>query len=514
MKPIAYVYNIIITKLQIYFFQGVSVYEIYSAFSQFGLVEDFRELSGGRYVVTMCISIHLDVDRLFQGVAYEYHLEYDWTTDHTHPSDQRMLALEPKPQQSSDRSLEVLNDDCLREIFERPEIDLMDLAALGNVCERFNAIAVRVLPKKLPVDTGFFNNVDLWRVEECFRTFGDQIGSIDLSAIRSDDADIVLQLVVKYCKRITNLGCVVHYPSTLSVLRPLMKQLEQFKLVNADNALPRLFDPDVQYPLKKLHCISWNTIIMPEQQFPQLTELYLKSWEHDRDLPEFFLLNPQLEVLTLQYFFYTHIRNDHWFQNLLNLRELNVHSDMLNLNNGLALSIIHLVNLEKLGIRISPVTRRSIDRITSFVFDHKYYAVSLTLGGWMNSWTNAICSVPNITDVKFVGNLPVSDTGLLRLTTHLKFIDVKWSDCFPKDIICDALKSSHRLKKANFKCYIKFCDFFETVDETSMNAIDDIRRKKKIQLLIKLKLLMDGNILDCEVSDLSRTSSFFFRIFR
>lgn len=94
----------------------------------------------------------VELEHQCEIISRRFGFEIEWSKsrkiDAEGASHTKLLA--PTGQESSNNTLDSLNDDCLRAIFNSPEIDTIDLMALANICERFEAIAIEVFHTKKP----------------------------------------------------------------------------------------------------------------------------------------------------------------------------------------------------------------------------------------------------------------------------------------------------------------------------------------------------------------------------
>lgn len=114
---------------------------------------------------------------------------------------QSKRSLESPPnQQSPQHILNALSDDSLRAIFKSAALDLWDLVAIGSVSQRFNAIARDAFASKFDANSGkVFDSIELWRVEECLKTFGALMTTANVLEIDDQANEIVLRLLLEHC---------------------------------------------------------------------------------------------------------------------------------------------------------------------------------------------------------------------------------------------------------------------------------------------------------------------------
>lgn len=116
-----------------------------------------------------------------------------------------LLWLGPDPE-SPGNILNVLNDDCLRTIFESTQLNLMDLGSIASVCKRFKRVARQVIDtimQKKDHEPYKLNacGVILCRVESFIEHVGSFYPKIQLSSRR----DLLCAFYRKYCKKVNEL---------------------------------------------------------------------------------------------------------------------------------------------------------------------------------------------------------------------------------------------------------------------------------------------------------------------
>lgn len=165
--------------------------------------------------------------------------------------------------------LDALNDDCLRTIFESPTLQLADLTAIANTCRRFRAIALRVFPSKYAAASEHtFARMPLWQLDDCLRTFGPLITSLDVLGVQHSFTDVVTRVALEHCKNLTTLKCGLNYADTMDAMRAIMPQLHELHITRRNVNVLDLFAADVEYPLRRLTVDS--TDLLPEFVFARL----------------------------------------------------------------------------------------------------------------------------------------------------------------------------------------------------------------------------------------------------
>lgn len=434
--------------------------------------------------------------------AHEFQLiriECKWSIEHEHRSNVHPVDELLPP----DHNINVLNDDCLQEIWNMPEIGLYELLQLSNICERFEVIARKSFCKKYAIDKELFVDMDLWQVHEILYIFGDLITSVDLS--NNENGHIVLSLVEKYCENITSLICEYNGAATLPALRSLVPKLHQLTIQNFSDNLSILFDDrNVVYPLKKLHCIGFLNLTLPSMKLPQLTDVCLNGYSGTHRLlcSDFFPLNGQIEILEMRYpTFNLQITPHAIFKQLPNLKELSViESVFMSIADFSCLT--QLQHLKKLRLDVDFTTDESK---TSFILeslrDANVHLESLSLKNvlfeWPNRLTYEICQMKTITSLKINYIDSITDDVLIQFVKQLDKLEcIDIADISSMEKVYNVLKVPGHLKEAHFAIESEHDDASEILDEKSMAAIDAIIEANKINLRVHVPL-------SCEVSDLN-----------
>lgn len=159
----------------------------------------------------------------------------------------------PPSRQSQHHFQNILCDHLLIPILEQQS--LLDLFAIANVCTGFNALADNVFKRKtngiLSMRDVYPNGRGIWVIDEFLQRFGKLITEVHSNRLLM--SSLPIQLTFKYCPNIIRISC------------------------------------------------TQQTIVLPNQHYPQLKELVLDKCKL-RHLPSteaFFMANSQLEVLSL-----------------------------------------------------------------------------------------------------------------------------------------------------------------------------------------------------------------------
>lgn len=195
--------------------------------------------------------------------------------------------VEPSHPPCSPSIMDALNDDCLRAILESPAVQLADLTAIANTCRRFQAIARRVFPSKYAAVTEHtFVRMPLWQLDDCLRTFGPLITSLDVLHVQHSYTDVVTRVALEHCKNLTTLKCGLNHADTMDAMRAIMPQLHELHVTRRNVNVLDLFDADIEYPLRSLTVDS--TDLLTEFVFARMrvTDLVNGVFCDDPDLAD------------------------------------------------------------------------------------------------------------------------------------------------------------------------------------------------------------------------------------
>lgn len=208
--------------------------------------------------------------------------------------------LQPPAQDSPQNILNVLCDDCLREIFKKLHFSTLDTVA--NVCIRFNLVAKEAFLSKYQSKTinilelDWNRNPTMSQIEYFLKKFGSSISSI--STIKevfthphyrlNVDANIILKMIGTHCKNLKKLefsGLNVN-DRAFYENRELFERLKILKI--RDTTSPSIFD--ILSMCSQLECLYIDTyfydmvykdfkekITMPKIAMPKLVEANISS---------------------------------------------------------------------------------------------------------------------------------------------------------------------------------------------------------------------------------------------
>lgn len=208
--------------------------------------------------------------------------------------------LQPPAQDSPQNILNVLCDDCLREIFKKLHFSTLDTVA--NVCIRFNRVAKEAFLSKYRTKTinilelDWNRNPTMSQIEYFLKQFGSSISSI--STIKeiftyphyrlNVDTNILLKMIGTHCKNLKKLelsGLNVN-DRAFYENRELFERLKILKI--RDTTSPSIFD--IVSMCSQLECLSIDTyfydmvyknlkekITIPKIAMPKLVEADISS---------------------------------------------------------------------------------------------------------------------------------------------------------------------------------------------------------------------------------------------
>lgn len=208
--------------------------------------------------------------------------------------------------QSPQNILHALNDDCLRAIFERSELDIDDLCAIANSCQRFHTVAADIFQHKYRgqhkafIDTMLYRAAPLWQWDEYFHAFGGSLESIDIKNQCRNGA-ILLHFIAKNCPNIKQITCQLIDRKSAVELRGLFARLQTLQVTLREKVtFDDIITAHVEYSLERLTIMTSYLDLTPIK-LPQLTELELEYKElYSQDgVSGFFRLNDHLTKLHL-----------------------------------------------------------------------------------------------------------------------------------------------------------------------------------------------------------------------
>lgn len=190
-------------------------------------------------------------------------------------------SSDPPNQRVPPNIADVLNDDCLMEIFQR--LHMRDLYTIAWTCKRLRALAVRVFQGRYRQRR--FGSSDLKRdgisrprtwlsqYVHCVRIFR----PTSVGLCYQYDKNIMLRALAEYCPDLEeiDIGEADIEPPTMAALRPVLPRLRQL-VIGATDAYDNC--GDVDWRLEKLNIEIHDNLALPSIKTPRLTELRLTNY--------------------------------------------------------------------------------------------------------------------------------------------------------------------------------------------------------------------------------------------
>lgn len=367
------------------------------------------------------------------------------------------ILLQPPGEQSPKNILNILNDDCLYEIFKK--IPSSNYGSIANVCVRFNRILSEMLSRKYKNSAFnissivYFELFTLSQAEDYLRNFGSLIyhAKIDGWVYKPPfiiKIDLICRMISDHCENLRSfkiadfemLNCMANE------LIPLFMRIEELVIIKTSCAKgPTLnFLPAINCP--KLIAFAWNI-----RKFGQLDDI---PFVH-----KFISYNTQLESLVYGYQTKSHCLLNVDFSNLKHLKMLSLFnyeseifekSAFFEITHSMkALSLTH-APIECLELYDTLIDDDAIEYISKiktikkFVFDSVNYSKH--------------CSPSR----------HIIESYIIRLESafsHLEFLQFRSS--FHFDIVCTDI---NRLEK-QLQIYLKVIDLNKRQLECTANTI-------------------------------------------
>lgn len=212
--------------------------------------------------------------------------------------------------------LDALNDDCLREIFEKSVLDTNDLCALARNCNQFDSVTGISFRRRYRGEWPLrANEWPFQRCEVLFRQFGHCITSLKLfePEVSGGYEEIVLGMIGYHCRTIESLHC--------HQLKPIHQAIEHYKRCRCHGAT------DGQAPFGQLKRLVYDGKLRPGKSIPNMQLPSLENFQlryvDSLDTVGFFATNRRLKHLTLSS---TSVRVhlDEMMAHLIELEELTI----------------------------------------------------------------------------------------------------------------------------------------------------------------------------------------------
>lgn len=195
------------------------------------------------------------------------------------------------------KSFESLDNDCVREILARDDIDIAGLVEIASTCTRFQELAQQIFPFKF-AQINHWENMENWpleKVERYLRYFGENCYTFDVSFTANPDT--VLRLLKLHCKNLVHLRCTGYDHIGFIELKQLFSKLVQYE--QSFGLFVALCVFGKNSPLEKL-ALNNCTVYFPEQRMPNLRHIKLNSVSLNKEnCNKFLQLNPQIRRLEL-----------------------------------------------------------------------------------------------------------------------------------------------------------------------------------------------------------------------
>lgn len=196
--------------------------------------------------------------------------------------------------------LKTLDDDCLYETMKRACLDINDLVQIALTCTRFEYTAKQVFRTKFQ-NVSQLEKMQFWTLEQ-LETFLILFGEfcrtfvVDWQQMKCiTNADAVLQLLAKYCKKLERLK--LYREESTAYLQHLANTglrdaVESVKLLDLVDFSRVKFDSQLQLKVLRLNRCRTE---LPEQHFTQLMVVVLIQVQiRQQNVEQFFKLNPQI----------------------------------------------------------------------------------------------------------------------------------------------------------------------------------------------------------------------------
>lgn len=354
--------------------------------------------------------------------------------------------------------LNVLNDECLEQIFSENYLNQSDLCAVAAVCQRFYNVAMQVFVVEKSAPEYLANSEELltplWQIDEHFRVFGNLMEWIDTKNFTHQS--ICLGLITKYCTRLEKLDCAIFEENTFIEMQPLIRRLHELQL--------KLYTKD--------------RLVLPSIACSNLTYLHLQLFHSSNlaDIQEFFIANSQLKRLALWKCHFNFDIGD-LLRFLPDLRELTLRTCEFDMD----LAIFgQLTLLESLDLFVEPERMR---KIIEKAIDENLAIHSLTLGFVGRNDQQLVDLVGQLTYLRTLKIGGIDDTILMQMVTkctNLTRIIVHAPAVTFGGIRKMLNIALHRLEKAAFVIH-------QDVDECDeVNAIGEMIRGRSIEFDVML----------------------------
>lgn len=340
----------------------------------------------------------------------------------------------PPHQQSPNHILSVLNDDCLRAIFERSEIsDIDDQCAIASSCRRFQHIAADVFQRRYRNEHKSFikrfirRSVPLWRWEQYFSSFGQTIETVDLTN-QSQGTTIILHFVANHCPNIKQIICQLTDKRCAMRLRGLFARLQVFKVaLRGGVTYQDILVPNIEYAFERL-TIRADFLRLTPIRFKKLIALDLdfKDLRNEHSFEKFFRVNTKLHILRLnkRSFKPAEFATISYLWPLMQLQELslggNSNEEMVN---SVYSTFCRFKQLKVLSVASNIQSRTAYDSILRAIRDANIPLEYLNMTTGMDAFNVRLIGTISTIKTVTVHMHGLNDEHLLALVNDLRHLD-------------------------------------------------------------------------------------------
>lgn len=402
-----------------------------------------------------------------------HELSFQWLEDERPESDNDIDEVRSIPdilliapdKESPNNILNKLPNECLRAIFEKSTLDIMDLVEIAHVCCRFNAVANQLFQSSHKNFNAFKYHWPLWRLEDLFRTFGPWITSI------SRELRVVeCEMVSKYCPNIKKLTCTIESHSAIAELRSLFSRVDELYLCyeNIHLHLNDWLDSETQ--LKKLSLVRsylGRDLTLPSRNLQHLVELKIRGGRARMAEP-FFEANPQIQVLDLG--FLDNMDINVLIDHLPSISKLSIRDTSCLLNNIEYNCNIQHTQFRTLSLDIRKCDKRATSALQTIV-QHNVPLENLEIEKWFNIdqlEDKFIDVIGQIKTIKYLElrSICFNDNQMIRLAQDLPNLTKLTTRNGPLQLLLTGIRKFMENAGEQFThLYIEYPHWFEDSEE-------------------------------------------------
>lgn len=410
--------------------------------------------------------------------------------------------LQPVIFKSPRNILQILNDDCLMEIFEYLSLD--DLCFVADVCIRFKLIAQNVFPKRfakvelLHMETWEENGTWMILTESLFRNFALYIKSFDLNLYDLSEKNKIL-ILKSFIKHFSNQNCVLKKLTLreFNVIDEWVKQLQPvFERLNnlclscgaICSGISRLVYGCRDLNKLALHQIHYCSTF-PDLKFEKLEKLSLtfSSGINDNNLHRFILTNSHIKRLTI-----------HGWGNKLTsaiYRDIGEHLPMLEqlnisgivTSNDYEMNLNHLAQLKRLKVLELCCSAKSVTSLLNALANEEVPLECLALKKIMldSEAAEALSKLIGLKQLQLV--LGIEDDGeLVNVIDGMPRLNTLWVSAFGNFDIDEIMKMVNAGKSLEFLHLINQTNISIDLDDfiAMVDLIKNHGKTNKLQLKI------------------------------